>query len=1511
MPFFSSASQTMNHSGNEIHCLESNAVVCPPHILQRICSPSMVTLSADSVPVHGSVEDSWISWTENCEIKTNPPVTDRGSFACCTHMNAIATLGTSSNPSLDPSMVSASSFLENRNEHGFGFGGMHRLRLDNEESTWCAEESDLVPFVHFTLPTTSSFTSLTISDGLARSGVRGYPKAIKVEYRKSSAHSWMWITDVSGKPSIWRVLEDHRTSRAVSLGYFEASEVRIHIVEFDGPFCCMRLDLFGYASLETFNLDPIVGKDPEDDKIFFELNNDISPSPFDMNIDTGNFVLRKEWLNYEKEQNYELSVKARDEEMLYTSCLVNFVVENFNDPPEILSTTFTIEENAPINSFVGQILTRDQDFQDILRFTLMGPSNGFRLERHTGKIFVKENVLLDFETVSFLEIVVSAVDYGSPPKSTSQSILIYLEDVNENPMLQSDQTCTVQEDASRGDVVCQVVVTEPDTTAPWNTLSFLTNSYIFSIDSDTGEVSVNLPELVNFESDPDHLVHVSVRDGGYLSSETDIFIQITDINEAPTFSGDVVMSLKENVVAGALSAPAVVAMDEDRPMQALEYSLVPGSSLFAIDALTGQISSLYALDYEDQIQYELQVRALESNTVEGLDATTSLTITVQDVNEPPVVEARREYTLRENLVPNTIVGDPVSEFASDPENDVLQYTLVQSAFSGWFSVSGCSGQLRNMIPLDFEQAGGPGYHGVPFELSIKVSDGIMSTSDAYMTIELTLTDVNEAPAFVASDISVDVAENTQEDFEVIRLTAFDPDSANTLTYGIVGGNNPGIFTMVSENNVGFLKIQQSVLDYEGGKKQHILLITVSDGTLLDEGTITVNVKDVNEAPICLNYVIAVDENSIIGTPVGMTLPIMDKDASDALSTPDVTFDAGNEKGIFRFEGARAFVNTAGVLDHESTDIYHFTIKSCDEQNACSTCSLQININDVNEAPELSDDEFEVAEHSSGVIFTVQGTDIDADHENKLKYSIVEQSIPGMLTVESLTGAVSVVQPSLLDYEVSPEVWVKIKVTDIGSTPLFDIADINLSLVDINDPPVAAVDSYNIIVREDHSIVTGENSILSIHVTDQDPTDVLTFTIVSGNDPLYYSMSTEIPGDVLLITGLNYEVRKTFALVITSCDASSRCVKISVTINVQDVNEAPLFILPGSSLMFYFQVSEKATIGTSLGTLDFEDIDEIDAFSFEMAATSPLPTGKTSGMDKFNIDKGLGSLVVLDNTDFEQNGISFAFDAIVTDKGKLSDIVTVIITVEQENHPPVCATGLVFTIPESALNTDLVGTPLKEQVTDEDADTVFSFTLFHGTFSIGKHTGQLTVRNAENLDFENPSIQSFLLPVTVTDDGNAHDFQGTLSSTCLIKVVIEDVNEEPTALNIRALVAESIFHETTVPRVQYHITAAENDFEVKRTGDVEEMNANSKTLFLTYDGLSRVSVSVGLKYTNIMVAKDTTITDSFINFQVCCIKLLFCLLANALCYSYLEVRLVPWIFKFTYRILSLETNRLNL
>ena len=199
--------------------------------------------------------------------------------------------------------------------------------------------------------------------------------------------------------------------------------------------------------METFDLGPVIAKDPEND----ELNNDISPSPFDMEITTGNFMLRKEWLNYEKEQNYELSVKARDEDLLYTSCLVNFVVENFNDPPEILSTTFTIEENAPINSFVGQILNR-------LKFTLMGSSNGFRVEKHTGKIFVKENVLLDFETRSFLEIVISAVDFGSPPKSTSRSILIYLEDVNETPTLQSDQMCTVQENASRGDIVCQAVV---------------------------------------------------------------------------------------------------------------------------------------------------------------------------------------------------------------------------------------------------------------------------------------------------------------------------------------------------------------------------------------------------------------------------------------------------------------------------------------------------------------------------------------------------------------------------------------------------------------------------------------------------------------------------------------------------------------------------------------------------------------------------------------------------------------------------------------------------------------------------------------------------------------------------------------------------------------------------------------------------------------------------------------------------------------------------------------------
>jgi len=102
----------------------------------------------------------------------------------------------------------------------------------------------------------------------------------------------------------------------------------------------------------------------------------------------------------------------------------------------------------------------------------------------------------------------------------------------------------------------------------------------------------------------------------------------------------------------------------------------------------------------------------------------------------------------------------------------------------------------------------------------------------------------------------------------------------------------------------------------------------------------------------------------------------------------------------------------------------------------------------------------------------------------------------------------------------------------------------------------------------------------------------------------------------------------------------------------------------------------------------------------------------------------------------------------------------------------------FSIAENSANDSFVGTVAATDA-DTPAQTLF-FAVTGGTgqsvFALALDTGQITVADSSQLDFE--TATSFTLDVEVTDDGEPN-----LSDTATITLNINDVNEPPTAVNL--------------------------------------------------------------------------------------------------------------------------------
>lgn len=93
---------------------------------------------------------------------------------------------------------------------------------------------------------------------------------------------------------------------------------------------------------------------------------------------------------------------------------------------------------------------------------------------------------------------------------------------------------------------------------------------------------------------------MKAEDAGGLSSTATINIKVSDINDKnPEFVG---LPYEFRVREGLADAPVgrVMAVDADEGSNAVIYYSVPDDTPFAVDAMTGEIRTRVALDFETQ-----------------------------------------------------------------------------------------------------------------------------------------------------------------------------------------------------------------------------------------------------------------------------------------------------------------------------------------------------------------------------------------------------------------------------------------------------------------------------------------------------------------------------------------------------------------------------------------------------------------------------------------------------------------------------------------------------------------------------------------------------------------------------------------------------------------------------------------------------------------------------------------------------------------------------------------------
>ncbi len=240
----------------------------------------------------------------------------------------------------------------------------------------------------------------------------------------------------------------------------------------------------------------------------------------------------------------------------------------------------------------------------------------------------------------------------------------------------------------------------------------------------------------------------------------------------------------------------------------------------------------------------------------------------------------------------------------------------------------------------------------------RASDGAADSGVASVAIEIT---EGAAPPSI-DEQSFRVSESTPVGVVVGFVQASDPNAGDTLSFAVAGGDGAASFTVDAAS--GALRVANPALDFDvappgpDGPGPFVVEIEVSDGGLTASAPMTVALDPVNDhAPVFVPVVLAVDENSPAGTPVG-TLAATDADLPGDGLTFSLPPAGTTGQDAFAVDAlGNVTVADPARLDHEAAATLELTVAVTDDGVIPGPLAaeqvLTITVGDVNEAPVLT------------------------------------------------------------------------------------------------------------------------------------------------------------------------------------------------------------------------------------------------------------------------------------------------------------------------------------------------------------------------------------------------------------------------------------------------------------------------------------------------------------------------------------------------------------------------------
>ena len=699
------------------------------------------------------------------------------------------------------------------------------------------------------------------------------------------------------------------------------------------------------------------------------------------------------------------------------------VVTDVNDAPTITgATTFTIAENAGDGAMVGTIIGADVDAGTSLAYSITAgnTNDAFAIGSATGAITVNGDNKLDYETTPSYSLTVSVSDGDLAGTAT---VTITVTDIEE--MVTFTVTVSVVDTSSGliAEPISDLVVSQiPENTAytatpatagatPIGAVTWALSgddATAFTIDATSGMVRMigrDFEAPVDADNNNVYLATVIATDSAGNVANIDIAITVTNTNEAPAISGTTIFTIAENAGDGAMVG-TIIGADVDAGTT-LTYSIITGNTndAFTIGSATGAITvnGDNKLDYETTPSYSLTVTVSDSS----LEATATVTINVEDVNEAPTITGTPPATVAED-----------SAYSFTPEggdidaNDTPSYAL--SNHPTWLIVNDATGTLSG-TPTNTDV-------GVRSDIVLTITSG---GETAALTFSITVTNTNDAPTITGTP-GTTVAQDNDYLFAPVGADI----DGDILTYSI--NTQPSWADFIT--TTGALSGAPTNNDI-GITEDIVISVTDNIAEAVSLPAFSITVTNVNDAPTitgATTFTIAenADDRAMVGTITGADV--------DAGTTLTYSIIAGNTNDAFTIDSVSGDITVHGdnKLDHETTPSYSLMVTVSDGSLE-ATATVTINVEDVNEAPTITGTPPASIAQDTTYSFTPGGGDVDAG--DIPIYSLSNN--PTWLMVNIATGELSGT-PTNADVGLNSRIVLSVASNEASATLLFDITVTN-------------------------------------------------------------------------------------------------------------------------------------------------------------------------------------------------------------------------------------------------------------------------------------------------------------------------------------------------------------------------------------------------------------------------------------------------------------------------------------